>query len=275
MKVLVVAAGIALVMGLAGCAEYDVNRIQAIKAEGGTPFTMGLTDGYRDEALNEINKEYEWSDGAAFARKAMRAAKGEVVQPEPVSGGVWEVPPAHAGDLSAARAQLVAALDGGARDRVPALAARAQVKFDCWVEEESEGESNIQCRADVLALLPQLAPPAPAAAAAAAPGTYTVYFEFNKSTITREGAQTIRDIVAAAGANGRIDLAGHTDLVGTNKYNEALSLRRVNAVRDALVHAGVAPTRISTSHWGETRPRVPTAQGVKEPTNRRVEVTIQ
>ena len=237
---------------------------------------MALTDGYREEALTEINKEYELFDGADFARKAMRTAKGEVIQPEAVPGGTWTVPPGRAGELSSARGQLVAALDGGARQRVPGPAAKAQVKFDCWVEEESELETNNQCRAEFLALLPQLTvAQAPAPAPAAAAKQYIIYFAFNKDTITPESAQKIREIAAAAGANGRIELDGHTDLAGTNKYNEALSLRRVNAVRDALVRDGVAASRITTEHYGETRPRVPTAQGVKEPQNRRVEVTIQ
>ena len=68
---------------------------------------------------------------------------------------------------------------------------------------------------------------------------------------------------------------GHTDKSGPDSYNMALSLRRANTVKDALVREGVPATAISVIGKGETQPLVQTADGVREPQNRRVEIVIQ
>jgi outer membrane protein OmpA-like peptidoglycan-associated protein len=68
-------------------------------------------------------------------------------------------------------------------------------------------------------------------------------------------------------------LAGHTDRAGSNKYNEGLAERRNTAVRTYLTGRGIPTGRITGQAFGETNPRVPTADGVREAQNRRVEVT--
>jgi outer membrane protein OmpA-like peptidoglycan-associated protein len=68
-------------------------------------------------------------------------------------------------------------------------------------------------------------------------------------------------------------LAGHADRSGSAQYNVGLSQRRADAVRSYMTARGVPDTRISTEAFGETMPRVPTADGVRELQNRRVEIT--
>jgi outer membrane protein OmpA-like peptidoglycan-associated protein len=67
---------------------------------------------------------------------------------------------------------------------------------------------------------------------------------------------------------------GYTDSSGTPKYNQALSLRRANTVANELVKDGVARGEIDIKGFGETHPLVPTADGVREPQNRRVEIIL-
>ena len=75
--------------------------------------------------------------------------------------------------------------------------------------------------------------------------------------------------------NARITATGHTDTTGPESYNMALSLRRANTVKDALVRDGVPATAISVIGKGETQLLVQTGDGVREPQNRRVEIVIQ
>ena len=70
-------------------------------------------------------------------------------------------------------------------------------------------------------------------------------------------------------------MIGHTDTVGPDAYNDALSRRRAQAVREALVRAGVDPGRIVTAGAGQEQPLVPTADEVREASNRRAEIRFR
>jgi outer membrane protein OmpA-like peptidoglycan-associated protein len=103
-----------------------------------------------------------------------------------------------------------------------------------------------------------------------------VYFEFDRSTLTPEASAVIdRTVAAAAACNySAVNVAGHADLSGRPAYNDALSARRSSVVTDALVARGVPAAIIAQEALGESRPAVPTPDGVKEPLNRRTEITI-
>ena len=73
----------------------------------------------------------------------------------------------------------------------------------------------------------------------------------------------------------RIQLDGYTDLSGTSVYNQKLSIRRARTVQTELVREGVPVNEISIHGYGESNPLVPTAQGVREPQNRRVEIILK
>jgi outer membrane protein OmpA-like peptidoglycan-associated protein len=123
---------------------------------------------------------------------------------------------------------------------------------------------------------PVAAPPAPPPAAMApSKQMFIVFFEFDKSSLTPDGKKVV-DAAAAAFKSGKsnVALAGYTDLSGTQQYNLALSHRRADAVKTALVKDGVPASAIAESWYGKQNPRVPTADGVREPQNRRVEVTM-
>jgi outer membrane protein OmpA-like peptidoglycan-associated protein len=107
--------------------------------------------------------------------------------------------------------------------------------------------------------------------------TFMVFFDFDKSDLTPAAQDTIRKAAAAYRTKGgaQIKASGHTDRAGTEAYNMALSLRRANAVKDQLVRDGVAASDISVVALGEGQPMVPTADGVREAQNRRVEIVIR
>jgi OmpA-OmpF porin, OOP family len=69
-------------------------------------------------------------------------------------------------------------------------------------------------------------------------------------------------------------IAGHADRSGTDAYNLALSEQRAQNVARALAARGVPASALDVQGFGESRPRIPTADGVREPQNRRVEITF-
>ena len=102
-----------------------------------------------------------------------------------------------------------------------------------------------------------------------------MFFEWDQSDITPEAA-TILNNAASQYANcgsASVMLAGHADASGAKTYNVGLSERRNASVTNYLAGRGVPTGRISSEAFGETALRVPTADGVRELQNRRVEVT--
>jgi Cu-Zn family superoxide dismutase len=106
---------------------------------------------------------------------------------------------------------------------------------------------------------------------------YRVFFDWSKPDLTRD-AQTILNDVAAAYQARRpqlIGVAGYTDRSGPAAVNLAASRRRAEAVKAYLVEHGVPVRVISVSGYGESRPIVPTEDGVREVQNRRVEIRFE
>jgi outer membrane protein OmpA-like peptidoglycan-associated protein len=125
---------------------------------------------------------------------------------------------------------------------------------------------------------PPVAAPAPAPAPAAQPArTYLVFFDWDRYDLTARA----REIISEAAQNSkrmqvtRIEVAGHADRSGSAAYNQRLSQRRADTVAAELVRDGVNRSDIVVQAFGETRPLVPTADGVREPQNRRVEIVLR
>jgi len=118
-------------------------------------------------------------------------------------------------------------------------------------------------------------PPPPAPAPPPPPKQFVVYFEFDKYDLTPEGSRVVLDAANAYKATGsaRIAVTGYTDLSGTQRYNLGLSKRRADTVRGALVRDGVPDGVIAEAWHGKENPAVPTPDGVREPRNRRVEIS--
>ena len=127
------------------------------------------------------------------------------------------------------------------------------------------------------AATPVAAAPPPAPAPAPMPKkNFLVFFDFDRSNITADAQRVITEAAAAAKAGNvsRIQLTGHTDRSGSDQYNMALSLRRGEAVKQALIRQGIPAASIAVIGRGESQPLVPTADGVREPQNRRVEILL-
>lgn len=108
-----------------------------------------------------------------------------------------------------------------------------------------------------------------------------VNFDFDKSTLRPDAVAILNEAVGILQRypDLRVEVAGHTDLCGTDAYNQSLSERRARAVYDYLTSNGIDAGRlVGPTGYGESRPLEQTEQtlpGCKSETNRRTELNIQ
>ncbi len=103
-----------------------------------------------------------------------------------------------------------------------------------------------------------------------------IFFDWDSSVPAGDAQQAIRTVSETAERCNwnSFRVVGHTDLSGSNAYNDALSMRRADAIANMMASLGIDRSQMSVSAEGESNPRVPTEDGVRSPQNRRVEVTV-
>jgi len=271
-----------------------LNKAQAV----GSPFTKTLAKEYRDYANMKQDKFMDHSDALHFARKGLAAASGVVVMPETLDD--WDLNDRDLVEMTTARAALVDALENGGRELASEKAGIAQARFDCWAEQQEESwGKDIPCKSafydalkavqDVVGKQPA---PAPATEQFPAPVTempkgdavpveqamFIVFFDWDKSSVTAS-ANDVLDAVAQEIRSRKdvkgIVIIGHTDTSGSVAYNQKLSMKRANAVRDGLVARGVAKDMIRVEGRGKSDLLVQTPDGTREPANRRAQITLE
>lgn len=104
-----------------------------------------------------------------------------------------------------------------------------------------------------------------------------VFFDWDSAIPPESAAQIIDSVVSNAAACRWAGLAvtGHTDRSGSDAYNNGLSVRRANAIASLLEGRGLNRGLLEVSGRGESEPKVPTIDGERNPTNRRVEITVK
>ncbi len=255
---------------------YQYQAVREMEPQG-PAFNRGLRTGYLDYG-DELYTDYDMADFGHFAFKAVDSAKGENVLPDRVESRT--LVSNDADELAAARARLMAGLSQGGRKKEPASAAKAQTSFDCWLEmtEDHDPPEQIErCKGayeDAMAqvehaLTRDIVP-------AAGEEVYLVFFAWDQATLTPV-ALTVLDQVQSdfvAGKPTRVVIAGHADRSGPEAYNLALSRSRARSVAQALGERGIPESTMDVEGYGESQPRVPTDDGVREPQNRRVEIVF-
>lgn len=124
--------------------------------------------------------------------------------------------------------------------------------------------------------------PAPAPAPAPVPTSEKVsysadtFFDFDKSALKPAGKAALDELVAKLDdMNLEVIIAvGHTDAIGTDAYNQKLSMRRAESVKDYLKSKGIEENRIYTEGKGESQPQATNATAAGRAQNRRVEVEV-
>jgi OmpA-OmpF porin, OOP family len=270
------------------------------------PFFRHLADGYLELSKDE-NYEHHFGEVEVFADKSRRAAKGEHVIPHYVNQRA--VPKNTVYELETARARLMRVAQTSVFRTHPFELARAQVKFDCWLEEQEENinQNDIEtCKSEFYRLMDLLDPmgkrQAPKAQthveqdlvlagpddegpfvdckcklkpkAAAQKKRFIVYFDLDQAIIREDAAEVLERVKKYYFETkpAEIIVQGHTDRSGNNQYNQSLSTRRSNSVMQALRLAGLPKDKIKKGQYGENKPQVPTKDGKRLQENRRVEI---
>ncbi len=117
---------------------------------------------------------------------------------------------------------------------------------------------------------PPPAPPPPTKA-------WMVFFDTNSTTLSQQGLTTVGEAAAVAKStpNARVAVTGYTDTDGNPAYNQQLSVRRADAVKNALMSNGVAPQAITVTGAGEGGLLIETPDQTKNEKNRRVQIVVQ
>ena len=266
---------------LSACANMNIPGVRDM-ADEGSAFDAALHQNYADLAQAEYD-EADWADARYFTSRSKMAAAGQDSGPQMIAERT--LPEGSMGEIEVARADLLAALDGGGRDKAASPAARAQTSFDCWMQELEENiqqEDIDNCRSafyQALAIVQAEIDTSPVAKAMpmAMPVPMNVYFGFDKSEIDSKGMSVV-DGIAEAYAKynpAMISLVAYADRAGDAMYNDILAKSRVDAVVSALRAAGVPASKLAISISGEANVPVSTADGVAEQGNRVVTVTFE
>jgi len=109
------------------------------------------------------------------------------------------------------------------------------------------------------------------------PATFLLYFLEGKDELTPDSEREVERVFTeiAARPYPEILIIGHTDAVGNAQFNDQLSRQRAQRVREDLIQRGIPADRVEVSSRGKREPLIPTAEGVSEPRNRRVEINVR
>jgi outer membrane protein OmpA-like peptidoglycan-associated protein len=241
-------------LALAGCtnlpgaslgATFGAERYLAGE-HGGSDFNGSLAKEYTEVARRAAYNDTLWLNSTAYIAKAQQAEAG--VTPAPWMPSELGVN----GDASAMYDSVVATINAN-KDARPAACARAQAMWDQYLEALRGGATFCIKPEDARAMLDE------ALAACAPPGPATV----------DEVVAAVQKMGAAA-----LSLVGHTDTAGSVEYNQGLSERRANTVASALADRGIPMGSMTLAGRSELEMAIPTEDNVKEPLNRRVEITL-
>ena len=281
------AAVVGLAALLGACQGMELEGVQGLDPQG-SEFNTQLYAGYIELSSGEL-AEYDYRDSDVFAMKAAVAARGDDVRPSAVEDR--RISADKVEELSKARARLLAMLYGGGKNKAPISAARAQLSFDCWMQEQEEGHQPgdiADCRnafygsvvAAEVAMRPAPPPePEPAPEPEPEPSYvtyYVVFFEFDSSELSNAAKQTLEEAAATALEMRpyKILIRGHTDRAGPDAYNLTLSETRALSVASYLIENGAGRFVIHAEGLGESEPIAKTSDNVRDGRNRRSEISL-
>jgi OOP family OmpA-OmpF porin len=294
-----------------GCAYHSIEKLKSTP-NNNNQFSQALSDAYLEFALYEMNEMHDEIDASYFAEKGYKARTGQEVLPELINN--WDIDIIFLDEVNNKRMELISTLGTNRAKDFPILSARTQLGFDCWLEQLEESwqkdhikkcydmmnkglitlsKSNINHNKDIVEktiikkknikkvitekeeikdiqeiknivnIDDKL--------------KFEIYFAHNVYKLNNDIKYSIKTIYDnyIGNNNFTIEVIGHTDRSGSEQYNITLSKLRANSVKKYLRSLGIVEESISTFYFGEKKPKILTKDGIKEKTNRRVEIFIE
>ena len=268
-----------------------------------TSLSKHLMEAYKTKADFEAQEMHDWNSAKLYAEKALGAADGKDILPEKIS--YWVIPAGKQSELNKAYNNLMTVYKE-ALLLDPFNLAKAISSLDCWAEQQEENWQTWdidQCRNDFLSAMHEIF-----GSLEKEEGISTkqkinneisklddsvsddsvsivtknsenkilqiIYFDFDKSKLSDVSIEEIKNFINTNKKTiKKFIVIGHTDTMGTKKYNKVLSLERAEVVQKVLTELGIEKNNIHILGKGEDNLRVQTADEVKHPANRRAEIS--
>ena len=268
-----------------------------------TSLSKHLMEAYKTKADFEAQEMHDWNSAKLYAEKALGAADGKDILPEKIS--YWVIPADKQSELNKAYNNLMTVYKE-ALPLDPFNLAKAISSLDCWAEQQEENWQTWdidQCRNDFLSAMHEIF-----GSLEKEEGISTkqkinneisklddsvsddsvsivtknsenkilqiIYFDFDKSKLSDVSIEEIKNFIKTnIKTIKKFIVVGHTDTMGTKKYNKVLSLERAEAVQKVLTELGIEKNNIHILGKGEDNLRVQTADEIKHPANRRAEIS--
>jgi outer membrane protein OmpA-like peptidoglycan-associated protein len=163
------------------------------------------------------------------------------------------------------RSTAVIVRQGGREVKLDQPYAAAELSYaDPWSYRASDAEVKATFK-DALAAQPSRA------------AYFTLNFKENSSELTEDSKMVFESVLADLKQRSVVDVVvvGHTDAVGSDAFNDDLARKRADSIRDALLARGLAASDVVATGRGKRELLVPTADGIAEPRNRRVEIVVR
>lgn len=224
---------------LASCTA-SLQELQQI-SPAASDFNSSLAAEYLAYSQSELEQGRDFSS-SHFAKKGLMASRGEKVAPDEAQKGTEKF-----ADISESRQKLVEILNDDVKHTAPQKAARAQMLFDCWNEQESNKSLKVivSCAEEFNQIYDDLQQVADNLTHGAF-GKSTFYFYTGSSVLDAEGRYVVAKVAAhLAGINSyAVELDANYNIKDNKSYKGRLAYKRLAVVRDALIKAGVPGAKI-------------------------------
>ena len=261
-------------------------------------FSKHLFDMYKEKANFEAEKMHDWNSAKLYSEKALKAAKGEKIEPENIN--YWKIPKEHKNQIKLAYDNLMSIYES-ALIHDPYNLANAISSLDCWSEQQEENwqtwdinnckDSFLKSMHKIYKNLAKNEKENPKEKSyennnkIESNATLVtedinsnilqiIYFDFDKSELSSISKKEIKKFLEKyENVISKFLIVGHTDTKGTKEYNYKLSIERANVVKNLLIDLGIKEQNIKILGKGEIDLNIKTNDEVPHPANRRAEIS--